>query len=286
MNKNTNHNNKQSSVVTRVREIARRVRIRDLDMICTAGTGHIGGDLSCTDILATLYFHVLRYTPEDPDNPDRDRFVMSKGHCAGALYAILAEAGFIVADELATFMASQSRLNGHPSSAKMPGVETSTGPLGHGLPVAVGAALAAKLEGAAWRTFALLGDGELQEGSNWEAAMTAAHFGLDNLVVIVDRNGLQQGAPTETTNTLEPLADKWRAFGWETTEMDGHDIAQMMDVFDNFPRGASRPGCIIARTVKGRGISFMQDKVEWHHKVPNQDERARASRELSGTAAK
>ncbi|MCY4245053.1 MAG: transketolase [Gammaproteobacteria bacterium] len=275
-------NNKKQHLrgAAQIREIARRVRARDLEMICDAGTGHIGGDLSCADILATLYFHVLHYTPEHPENPDRDRFVMSKGHCAGALYAVLAEAGFIDADELSTFMAPESRLNGHPSRIKMPGVETSTGPLGHGLPVAVGAAMAAKMENAAWRTFALLGDGELQEGSNWEAAMAAAHFKLDRLTVIVDRNGLQQGAPTETTNTLEPLANKWRAFGWETTETDGHDIDQMMGVFDGLPLKAGHPSCIIARTVKGRGVSFMQNKVEWHHKVPNQDERARAALEL------
>ena len=275
-----------SDAAARLRDIARRVRARDLDMIVAAGTGHIGGDLSCTDILTTLYFHVLRYDASEPQAAERDRFILSKGHCAGALYTVLAEAGFIEPDELRTFMAPRSRLNGHPSRAYLPGIEASTGPLGHGLPVAVGAALAAKLQGAAWRTFALLGDGELQEGSNWEAAMAAAHHGLDNLTVIIDRNGLQQGAPTEDTNALEPLADKWRVFGWEARQVDGHDFAQLIAAFEALPFTAGRPSCILAGTIKGCGVSFMQNKAEWHHKIPNADEHRRAARELAAEAAR
>src|SRR5262245_351078 len=173
--------------------------------------------MSAIDILTTLYFHVLRYDPTKPLAPERDRFILSKGHCAGALYVTLAEAGFIERAELSTFLKPDSRLNGHPNRTKVPGVETNTGPLGHGLPVAVGMAKAAKISRASWRTYVLTGDGELQEGSNWEAAMAAAQFKLDNLTLIIDRNRLQQGARTETTNALEPLADKWRAFGWSVS---------------------------------------------------------------------
>ena len=264
-----------------LREAARRIRARDLEMICDAGAGHVGGDMSCADILAVLYFGVLKTSPRRPDDPGRDRFILSKGHCAGALYTTLAAAGFFPDATLAEFMAPGGRLNGHPNRTETPGVETNTGPLGHGLPVAVGAALAAKMRGEFWRTFVLVGDGELQEGSNWEAAMAAAHFGLDNLTVIVDRNGLQQGAATEATNALDPLTDKWRAFGWETAEADGHDVVALQAALSGVPFHAGRPGCLIARTVKGRGVSFMENKAEWHHKVPNPAEREQAARELS-----
>ena len=271
---------KRESKAVRMREIARQSRLRDLEMICGAGNGHIGGDMSCMDILTVLYFHTLRVSPSRPNAPDRDRFVMSKGHCSGALYVTLAAAGFFDATELSSYMAPNSRLNGHPNCTKVPGVETNTGPLGHGLPVATGAAMAGKMSDASWRVFALVGDGELQEGSNWEAAMAAAHFRLDNLTVIVDRNGLQQGAPTKTTNDPEPLADKWRAFGWHVAEVDGHDIGALMEAFDSLsPTG--QPRCFIACTVKGRGISFMENRSMWHHKVPNAEEREQAMRELS-----
>ena len=241
--------------------------------------------MSCADILAVLYFHALRVSPRRPDDLERDRFILSKGHCAGALYTTLAEAGFFPPEALADFMSPGSRLNGHPNRTETPGVETNTGPLGHGLPVAVGAALAAKMRGAAWRVFVLVGDGELQEGSNWEAAMAAAHFGLDNLTVIVDRNGLQQGAETESTNALEPLSDKWRAFGWSVLEVDGHDVAALSETLAGVPLSPGRPGCVVARTVKGRGVSFMENRAEWHHKVPSAEERAQAARELAGLRA-
>jgi transketolase len=175
-----------------------------------------------------------------------------------------------------------SRLNGHPNHTKVPGVEANTGPLGHGLPIAVGAALGAELQGAAWRTFVLTGDGELQEGSNWEAAMAAAHFQLDRLTVIVDRNGLQQGARTEDTIALEPLADRWRAFGFAVAEVDGHDIPALIDVFGRVPLERRRPTCVIARTSKGRGVSFIEDRVEWHHRIPSDAELADALAELEG----
>ena len=266
--------------VAALRVRAREARRRDLGMIHAAGLGHLGGDLSATDILTTLYHAVLRVDPSRPDDPERDRFIMSKGHCSAALYIALASRGFFPVEELSTFMKPLSRLNGHPDRRKIPGVETSTGPLGHGLPVAIGAALAAKITGAAWRTFVLTGDGELQEGSNWEAAMAAAHHRLDNLILTVDRNGLQQGDRTEATMRLEPLGEKWRAFGWSVREVDGHDHAALLAAYRDVPFEVGRPSCLIARTVKGRGVSFLEDKVSSHHKVPSRDELAAALVEL------
>ena len=267
-------------VVAELRRRATEIRRRDLQMVVDAGNGHIGGDLSATDILATLYFGVLRVNPERPDDPERDRFILSKGHCAGALYTTLALRGFIPVDELHTFMAPLSRLYGHPDRNKVPGVETNTGPLGHGLPVGVGAAIGGQIDGATWRTFVLTGDGELQEGSNWEAAMTAGHRGLDHLTVIVDRNRFQQGDATENTVRLDPLAERWRAFGFAVTEVDGHDHAALLDVLSAVPLEAGKPTCVIAHTVKGKGVSFMENRAEWHHKVPSRDQLASALKEL------
>lgn len=266
-----------------LREKATTIRRRDLAMIHEAGMGHTGGDLSSVDILVTLYFGVLRLDPSRPDDPTRDRFIMSKGHSSGALYNTLAESGFFPVDELSTYMQPESRLNGHPDTTKVPGVEASTGPLGHGLPIAVGNALAAKLNGASWRTFVLTGDGELQEGSNWEAAMAASHFDLDNLVLIVDRNGLQQGDSTAATMDLEPLVERWEAFGWSVQSVDGHDYASLLDSFQNTPFAAGKPSCVIARTQKGHGVSFMEDRVEWHHRVPTAEELDMALAELDGS---
>ncbi|MFO1150522.1 MAG: transketolase [Alsobacter sp.] len=249
-------------------------------MIYRAGQGHPGGDMSSTDILSTLYFGVLRFDPSRPQDPARDRFVMSKGHCTGALYATLAEAGFFPADELRTYLAPLSRLNGHPNRNYLPGVETNTGPLGHGLPVAVGIAIAGQMDGAAYRTFVLTGDGELQEGSNWEAAMTAGHRRLSRLTLIIDRNRLQQGAPTEETVTLEPLADRWRSFGWEVAEVDGHDPAALLAMLAPERPATARPLCVIAHTHKGQGISYMTDQASWHHGVPNPAQYEQAMAEL------
>ena len=260
-----------------LRRVAREVRISILDMIGRAKLGHVGGDFSVTDILTTLFFGVLRIDPANPHWPQRDRFILSKGHCSAALYAVLAQRGFIAASELASFMAPLARLGGHPHR-KIPGVEANTGPLGHGLPIGVGCAIAANLSGAGWRTFVVLGDGELQEGSNWEAAMAAGHRGLSGLTAIVDRNRLQQGAGTEETNRLEPLADKWRGFGWDVAEIDGHDFGQLHATLSASP--GARPRCVIARTQKGRGASFMQDRVEWHHKVPSPEQIAQVLAEL------
>ena len=222
---------------------------------------------------------VLNVDPEHPDRPDRDRFILSKGHCAGALYATLARCGFFAREELDTFMAPLSMLNGHPDRKKVPGVETNTGPLGHGFPVGVGCALAARIRGASWRTVVVLGDGEMQEGSNWEAAMTAAHYGLDSITAVVDRNRLQQGAGTEETKRLEPFADKWASFGWEVREVDGHDHAALLQAFA--PVASGRPVAVIANTIKGKGVSFIEDRVQWHHKVPSAEQVRAAIEELS-----
>ncbi len=263
----------------RLGKIATEIRRSVVQMISRAKAGHIGGDLSTTDILTTLFFAVLRVDPKAPDDPKRDRFILSKGHCAGALYSTLALRGFFPTDMLSSFMQPLSALNGHPNRRKVPGVEANTGPLGHGLPIGVGSAIASRLSGSNWRTFVVLGDGELQEGSNWEAAMCAGHRGLDTLTAIVDRNGLQQGARTEETNRLEPLADKWRAFGWDAVECDGHDHGALFDIF-TAPR-SGKPLCVIARTTKGKGVSFIEDRVEWHHKVPSPEQVELALKELA-----
>jgi len=263
-----------------VRARANWMRRRLLKMIVDAGQGHPGGDLSAADIIAALYFDSLRIDPANPNAPERDRFVMSKGHCTGALYTALAGAGFFPEDELDTYLQPLSRLNGHPNRAYLPGVETNTGPLGHGFPVGVGIAVAGQIDRADYHVFVLTGDGELQEGSMWEAAMFAAHRGLGNLTVIVDRNGLQQGARTEDTNSLEPLADKWRAFGWDVVGIDGHDHVMILAALDAAHQPRSRPCVIIADTHKGQGVSFMRDQAGWHHGVPNAEQYAQAVAEL------
>jgi transketolase len=264
-----------------VGERANWMRRRSIQMVFEARQGHPGGDMSATDVLAALYFGVMRYDPQAPADPRRDRFVMSKGHCTGALYAALAGAGFFPVEDLVTYMQPGSRLNGHPNRTYLPGIETNTGPLGHGFPVAVGIAIAGQIDGADYRTFVLTGDGELQEGSMWEAAMLAGHRKLGNLTVIVDRNRLQQGAGTEDTNALEPLADKWRAFGWDVRDVDGHSHAELLDALRMPEAPRERPLCIIAHTIKGFGISYMRDQVKWHHGVPNEEQYDQALRELA-----
>lgn len=261
-----------------VAERANWIRRSALKMTFDAKQGHPGGDLSAADILAALYFDVLRHDPTQPNAPGRDRFVMSKGHCTGAFYSVLAGAGFFPEAELATYLRPLSRLNGHPSRTYLPGVETNTGPLGHGLPVAVGVAIAGQIDKAGYRVFVLTGDGELQEGSCWEAALTAGHRKLSNLTVIVDRNRLQQGAPTEDTVALEPLASKWRAFGWDVVEIDGHDPAALIEALES---SGQRPLCVIASTVKGKGVSYMENQAGWHHGCPTPEQYAQALRELA-----
>jgi transketolase len=263
-----------------IREKARNIRLAALKMVYAAQLGHPGGDMSVTDILATLFFGAMRYDPKQPNAPWRDRFVMSKGHCTGAFYATLAEAGYFERALLDTYMGPLSRLNGHPNRNYLPGVETNTGPLGHGMPVAVGMAIAGRMDKADYRVFVVTGDGEQQEGSNWEAGMTAGHRQLANLTLIIDRNRLQQGAKVEDTNSLEPLADRWRAFGWEVAEVDGHDHAALLSVLAAPIGDRRKPLCVIAHTIKGRGISFMENEVKWHHGIPNAEQYAIALKEL------
>jgi transketolase len=263
-----------------MRAWATRIRRSVVTMIDRAQLGHIGGDLSVTDILTVAYLVALRVDPAEPLAPGRDRFILSKGHCAASLYSALAYAGYFDPRELATFTRPLSPLSGHPDRNKVPGVETNTGPLGHGLPVGVGAALGARLRGDGGRVLVVTGDGELQEGSNWEALLTAAHYRLGNMTLVVDRNGLQQGARTEQTSRLEPLGDKLAAFGWAVTEVDGHDYRQLSAALGE-PGGAERPRAVIARTVKGKGVSFIEDRVEWHHKVPAPDQVRLALEELA-----
>ena len=272
----------REATVALIRSKARAIRMHALNMVFDARLGHPGGDMSVADILATLYFGVLRVNPDAPRAPDRDRLILSKGHASGALYATLAEAGFISVEALSTYMKPMSALNGHPNRNHVPGVEANTGPLGHGLPIAIGVAIAGKLDKADFRVFVITGDGELQEGSNWEAAMAAGHYKLANLTLIIDRNTLQQGARVAETNDLEPLADKWRAFRWDVVEADGHDPASLLDALAR-RADQSKPLCVIAHTVKGKGVSYMEDQVGWHHGVPTQAQLDQAIKELSLT---
>ena len=260
---------------------ANKIRLSAMTMTNHSSLGHTGGDLSSADILATLYLGgVLNVDPVNPTWPQRDRFIMSKGHCSGGFYSTLASRGFFPKEMLKTFMDPLSPLNGHPDRNKLAGVEANTGPLGHGLPIAVGAALAARMRGERWRVFVLTGDGELQEGSNWEAAMTAQHYGLDNLVVIIDRNRIQQGDFTEKTIRMDPLAAKWAAFGFAVEEIDGHDHSALLQRFSHLPLETGKPTCIIANTVKGKGVSFAENKPAWHHGVPTTEQLAQAAVEL------
>jgi transketolase len=263
------------------------IRLNAMTMTHHSGLGHTGGDLSCSDILATLYLgEILNVNPLNPDWPDRDRFIMSKGHCAGAFYSVLAAKGFFPEELLATFMDPLSQLNGHPDRNKLCGIEANTGPLGHGLPIGVGASLAARMQRASWKVFVLTGDGELQEGSNWEAAMTAHQYELDNLVVIVDRNRIQQGDFTENTIRMDPLAAKWKAFGFAVAEVDGHDHAALLEQFRCLPIEVGKPTCIIANTIKGKGVSFAENNPAWHHGVPTEEQLAVAAIELGLQVAK
>ena len=257
------------------------IRLSAMTMTNHAQLGHTGGDLSCADILSVLYLGgILRVDTSQPRWPQRDRFILSKGHCSGAFYSTLAARGFFPVEQLKTFMDPLSMLNGHPDRKALPGVEANTGPLGHGLPIAVGAAFGARMRHESWRVFVLTGDGELQEGSNWEAAMTAQHYGLDNLIVIVDRNRLQQGDFTENTLRMEPLAERWRAFGFSVAEVDGHDPEALLERFSALPIESGKPTCLIAHTIKGNGVSFSENKPAWHHGVPTREQLVEAGREL------
>lgn len=265
-----------------IRQICREVRRNVVAMIGAAGSGHPGGSLSCVEIVTALYFGVMRVKPDEPDWPDRDRFVLSKGHAAPTLYAVLAEKGFFPRDLLTTLRKMGSPLQGHPDCRKTPGVEVSTGSLGQGLSAAVGMALAGKMDRKGYRVWVLLGDGECQEGQVWEAAMAAAHYRLDNLAAFVDFNGLQIDGYVRDIMNPEPLIEKWRAFGWNALEIDGHDVGQILEASRIACATQGMPTAIVARTVKGKGVSFMEGRREWHGKAPAGDELETALRELEG----
>ncbi|MBX3427066.1 MAG: transketolase [Pirellulales bacterium] len=263
-----------------------RLRRSLLTAIAGAGAGHTGGSLSCVDILSVLYNRVLNVSPATAGDPLRDRYVQSKGHSVEALYAVLADRGFFPEAELATLCQYRSPFVGHPTR-KIPGIEMNTGALGHGLPICVGMAIAGKLDDAPYRVFTLLGDGELAEGSNWEAAMCAAHYRLDNLTAILDRNTLQITGPTREVCGSEPVGDKFRAFGWRVSVVDGHDFDALTDVFQSAGVGpdADRPHFVIADTIKGRGVSYMERVLKWHHGVPSEEELAAALAEFDSAEA-
>jgi transketolase len=256
-----------------------------LRLIKACGAGHIGGDLSCLDILNVLYNRILRVSPETFKSPDRDYYIQSKGHCAEALFVVLADRGFFPEKDLGTLNRYGSHYIGHPTR-DVYGVEQNTGALGHGLAVAVGIALAGKMDRKDYRVFTLLGDGELAEGSNWEAAMTAAHYRLDNLVAIVDRNGLQITGSTEDVCQLAPLDEKFEAFGFAVQRCNGNDIGELVRTFDAIPFRPGKPSLVLAKTRKGKGVSFMENVAKWHHGVPSDDEFSRAMSELEAAGGR
>jgi len=261
-------------------EMAKRLRRHVITMTATAGSGHPGGSLSAADIITALYFKAMHHNPQNPQWPDRDRFILSKGHAAPILYAALAEGGYFPVEELATLRKLDSRLQGHTDRNLTPGVEMSAGSLGMGLSFGIGVALAARLDSRDYRTYVLLSDGECDEGQTWEAALSAAHFKLDNLTAIVDYNKIQLSGWTRDIMNLEPFNQKWQAFGWHTTEIDGHDFNQILAALQEARNTKNKPTVIIAHTVKGKGVSFMENNVKFHGTAPTTEEAQRALKEL------
>ncbi len=273
--------------IARLTEMARRIRVEVVKAVDHAKGGHLGGPLSAADMLAALFFHVMRIRPDEPGWPDRDRFVLSKGHSSIGLYAAMALRGYFPVEELATFDAAHSRLQGHPDMTRLPGLDMSSGSLGMGISAAMGMALGARLTGRDARAYVMLGDGECQEGEVWEAAMAAARYGLDNLIAIVDHNKLQQfgwrgDGPDGRLPPEVPgeLVAKWTAFGWRVLEVDGHDIAAVVATLEEAVRGSGRPVVVIAHTVKGKGVSFMEGHYFWHTRIIKPDEFATAMADL------
>lgn len=261
--------------------LSKKIRRKILEISYRTRSSHIGSSLSVVEILVALYFRVLHINPSNPKNPDRDRFILSKGHACLALYAVLAEKGIISKKDLNSFATNGGVFEHHPSKDISRGIETSTGSLGHGLSVGVGMALAAKHEKKSHKIYVLLSDGDLNEGSTWEAIMFASHHKLDNLVAIVDYNKLLALGHTKDIINLEPLSQRWSSFGWEVKEIDGHDFRQIFEAFDSIPFSPNQPNVIIAHTIKGKGISFMEDKLLWHYRIPNNEEYNQALKELS-----
>lgn len=264
-----------------LKRTARRLRLRILRMVHEAPGGHLGGSFSVLDILVALYFNILRHRPDEPDWPDRDRLILSKGHCCMALYTALCEAGYFREELLDNYCRNGGVLGGHPKRGSAPGVELSTGSLGHGLPVGNGIALANRMDGRDNRIFIVLSDGELQEGSTWEGIMLAAQQGLDHLVAVVDFNKLVSLGRTESIISLEPLGERFYTFGWGVRRVDGHDFPQLLDALDNLPAEPGKPTVVIADTVKGKGVSFMEGVPMWHHRKLKDEEYEKARRELS-----
>jgi transketolase len=274
-------NEARDELLKRLENEARLLRRNLWRALRAGGGGHAGGSSSAADMLTALYFHRMRLKPSEPDWPDRDRFVLSKGHANAALGAVLAQAGFIDDALLDRFYHFESPFGMHPD-IKVPGVEMCTGALGHGLAIATGMAYGARIQNKSFHTFVMLGDAELHEGSNWEAAMAAAHYRLDNLTAIVDHNKIGQSGRIEELISLDPLADKWRSFGWEVREIDGHDMGQIVDTFDALPLKKTRPTAIVAHTVKGKGVSFAEDTYLWHSNSVDDEVHARELKELGG----
>jgi len=264
----------------RLREHAKEVRREIVKMLTEAGSGHTGGSLSAADIVAALYFYKMRHRPEDPEWKERDRFVLSKGHAAPVLYAALALTGYFDRELLTTLRRIDSPLQGHPSSKMLRGVEISTGSLGQGLSIANGMAMGLRMDGLDSRVYCLLGDGELQEGQVWEAAMTAVHYRIDNICAIVDNNGLQIDGFCCDVMKIEPITEKWKAFGWNVMDIDGHAMEQIVNALDEAERVKGRPSVIVARTVKGKGVSFFEGKAEYHGIAPTKEEQDKALEEL------
>lgn len=267
--------------VKKLKEAARQIRLDVLNMSYKAHIGHVGPCFSIADTLAALYFHVLKVDPKEPLWEDRDRFILSKGHAAAALYSALARRGFMPISELDTFCKNGTKLSGHPEMHQVPGVEVTTGSLGHGLPLGLGMAKAAKHLKKSWRVFCLLSDGECNEGTVWEAALAGRQFELDNVTVIIDRNRFQALGRTEDVMKLEPLAKKWQAFGWNALEIDGHDVLKLATVLSRPPAKKGKPTVIIAKTVMGKGVSFMEDRLAWHYLDPKEDHYQKALKELA-----
>lgn len=259
---------------------ARGIRRLIIQMLAQAGSGHPGGSLSATDLITVLYFNVLRFNPNDPQWPDRDRFHMSKGHCCPLWYAILAQVGYFPKEKLFTLRQLGSMLQGHPDR-KTPGVESASGSLGQGLSVALGMSLAAKVNKKDYRVYVLLGDGEVQEGNVWEAAMACGHFACSNLCAILDFNGCQIDGRCQDIMGIEPLAAKWQAFGWQVIEIDGHNMQQILAAYEQAKTVKNKPTIIIARTIKGKGVSFMEGVVDFHGRAPTEEEAQRALKELT-----
>lgn len=261
--------------------LSKKVRRNIVKIIHETKSPHIGSSLSTVEILVSLFFKVLKVSPEDSANPERDRFILSKGHACPALYSVLAEKGFMCEEDLQGFAVNCGALEQHPTRDIKRGIEVSTGSLGHGLSIGIGMALAAKRDRKEHRIYVLMSDGELNEGSVWEAAMFASHHNLDNLVAMIDYNKIQALGYTKDIINLEPLSQKWSSFGWAVKEIDGHDYSQILEVFDKVPFSTNKPNIIIAHTVKGKGISFMEDKLLWHYRPPNDKEYEMALKELS-----